>query len=226
MKIIDYELKGNVVRFYLGKSTLTNYYGDDWDDAPYDSNAGCVYSEYIAGTADIAFPFDALVLEPCTGEFNCSHTKDDMKHKTVPCVIVIPPEVAKTSYMTNFSYWASCKDALRFYFEDRMEPTEGLVTYYFDPVQRRFTLQQETQCVTRMIDVNTSTEGSDSMKNVPIWEKENLTLPEAAAYFGIGQNKIRELTERRNCDFVLFVGNKRLIKRKKFAKYLENAFSV
>lgn len=76
MKIIDYELKGNVVRFYLGKSTLTNYYGDDWDDAPYDSNAGCVYSEYIAGTADIAFPFDALVLEPCTGEFNCSHTKD------------------------------------------------------------------------------------------------------------------------------------------------------
>ena len=30
---------------------------------------------------------------------------------------------------------------------------------------------------------------------VPIWEKANLTIEEAAAYFGIGMNKLRELTE-------------------------------
>ena len=38
------------------------------------------------------------------------------------------------------------------------------------------------------------------MKNlkydVPIWKKANLTIEEAAAYFGIGMNKLRELTER------------------------------
>ena len=30
------------------------------------------------------------------------------------------------------------------------------------------------------------------MKEVPIWEKTNLTLEEAAAYSGIGINKLRE----------------------------------
>lgn len=32
------------------------------------------------------------------------------------------------------------------------------------------------------------------MKEVPIWEKTNLTLEEAAAYSGIGINKLREIT--------------------------------
>ena len=31
------------------------------------------------------------------------------------------------------------------------------------------------------------------MKEVPIWEKSNLSLEEAAAYSGIGVNKLREL---------------------------------
>ena len=34
------------------------------------------------------------------------------------------------------------------------------------------------------------------MKNeVPVWEKVNLTLDEAASYFGIGVAKLKELTE-------------------------------
>ena len=49
---------------------------------------------------------------------------------------------------------------------------------------------------------------------VPIWEKSNLTLEEAAAYSGIGINKLREITNERGCNFVLFVGTKRLIKRR------------
>ena len=48
---------------------------------------------------------------------------------------------------------------------------------------------------------------------VPIWEKSNLTLEEAAAYSGIGINKLREITNEPGCNFVLFVGTKRLIKR-------------
>ena len=30
-------------------------------------------------------------------------------------------------------------------------------------------------------------------KEVPIWEKSNLTIEEAAAYFNIGENKLRKL---------------------------------
>lgn len=63
-------------------------------------------------------------------------------------------------------------------------------------------------------------------KDVPIWEKSNLTLEEAAAYFGIGINKLRELTNEENCSYVLWCGTKRLIKRKKFDEYLEKAYSI
>lgn len=63
-------------------------------------------------------------------------------------------------------------------------------------------------------------------QEVPIWEKSNLTLEEAAAYFGIGTAKLRQLTDEENCNFVLFNGSKRLIKRKPMEKYLESEFSI
>ena len=61
---------------------------------------------------------------------------------------------------------------------------------------------------------------------VPIWEKSNLTLEEAAAYFGIGINKIRNITEDEDCTFVLWNGSKRLIKRKAFEDYLAKTYSI
>ena len=61
---------------------------------------------------------------------------------------------------------------------------------------------------------------------VPIWEKANLTLEEAAAYSGVGINRIRDISDEKNCPFVLWVGTKRLIKRKAFEKYLERAYSI
>lgn len=61
---------------------------------------------------------------------------------------------------------------------------------------------------------------------VPVWEKTNLSLEEASAYSGIGINKLRELTNQKDCAFVLWVGNKRLIKRKTFDQYIERAFSI
>ena len=65
------------------------------------------------------------------------------------------------------------------------------------------------------------------MKNeIPIWEKTTLTLEEAAAYSGIGINRLRDLTNEKNCGFVLFVGTKRLIKRKLFEKFLESTYVI
>jgi excisionase family DNA binding protein len=61
---------------------------------------------------------------------------------------------------------------------------------------------------------------------IPIWEKTNLTLAEASVYTGIGICKLREISDDETCGFVLWVGSKRLLKRKKLDEYLENAFSV
>ncbi len=62
--------------------------------------------------------------------------------------------------------------------------------------------------------------------DIPIWLKTNLTVEEAAAYTGIGMNKLRELSDSDSCDFVLWIGRKRLLKRKKLEEFLENAFSI
>lgn len=63
-------------------------------------------------------------------------------------------------------------------------------------------------------------------KEIPIWEKTHLTLEEAAAYTGIGVNKLREISNNESCPFVLWVGSKRLLKRKLLEKYLDEAYSL
>lgn len=63
-------------------------------------------------------------------------------------------------------------------------------------------------------------------KEVPVWEKSNLTLEEAAAYSGIGVHKLRELSDKEDCEFVLWIGTKRLIKRRKLDEYIERAYSI
>ena len=54
----------------------------------------------------------------------------------------------------------------------------------------------------------------------------NLTIKEAAYYYNIGENKLRELIKEDGCDFVLYVGKKCLIKCKKFEEYLDNVTYV
>lgn len=61
-------------------------------------------------------------------------------------------------------------------------------------------------------------------REIPIWEKSNLTLEEAAAYSGIGINKLRKLTESEQCSFVLWNGTKRLIKRRKLDEYMDRMY--
>ena len=144
MQIIDFKRKGNVIRFYLGEKTpdwgwtrsdytrnngttpdwlkpSDKYYGDDWDDRPYEHNAGQVYEEFIKGYKDIAFDFDHLVLEPCDGECNSSWSKDDMVARRVPCIIVVPKEIHEDSWEDSFNYWCSCDGIKKFYFGDILE---------------------------------------------------------------------------------------------------------
>lgn len=219
MKIIDFERKGNVVRFYLGKDNATDYGGEGWGKYPYD-RAERVDEKHITGSADIAFPFDAMVLEPDCGEECCSYSKEDMKAGIVPCIIVVPPNVANGSQRTQFSYWANGRGTLKFYFGDKMNHAIGLSLYDFTA-----SANNQDACNVVIHQGEHGTQGS-APRCVPIWEKENLTLSEAAAYFGIGQNRLHALTQIRNCNFVLFVGNRRMIKRKAFEKYLEGKYSL
>lgn len=129
MKIIDFARKGNLVRFFLGADDCVDYTGDDWNDAPYDCNAENVYEEYVTGYRDIGFPFDSLVLEPCNGFLNTPYSKDDMKYRAVPCIVVVPEYLLNYPFSYEFdqgifSYYAVSNnpDIKKFYFGDHMEP--------------------------------------------------------------------------------------------------------
>jgi hypothetical protein len=151
MKIIDFERKGNVVRFYLGEKTKkwgwTNldyeyptgktpdwlkpsdtYYGDDWDDRPYELNAGRVYDEFIKGHKDIAFGFDDIVLEPCDSGFGSEYSKDDMIDRKIPCVIVVSKadldaqDISLWEIEDNFERALELDGTKKFYFGDELNP--------------------------------------------------------------------------------------------------------
>lgn len=61
---------------------------------------------------------------------------------------------------------------------------------------------------------------------LPIDRKMLLSIREAAEYSNIGINKIDELLKQPNCPFVLFVGTKKLIKRKAFEAYIEGKVAI
>ena len=62
--------------------------------------------------------------------------------------------------------------------------------------------------------------------NVPLESRPLLSLKEASVYTGIGINKLREISDENSCDFVLFVGRKRMFKREALVKFLEMVYSV
>ena len=63
-------------------------------------------------------------------------------------------------------------------------------------------------------------------ETVPIPQKMALTIREAAAYSNIGINKIDHLLRSPNCPFVLFVGTKKLVKRREFEDFIRSRLTI
>lgn len=61
---------------------------------------------------------------------------------------------------------------------------------------------------------------------VPIENKILLTPKEVKALTGIGARTIDDLARKPGCPFVLYVGKKKLIKRKQFEDYIANQIEI
>lgn len=61
---------------------------------------------------------------------------------------------------------------------------------------------------------------------VPLWMKTTLTLEEANAYSGISVNKLIDLSNDPDCNFIMWVGRKRLFKRKRLEEFIERSYSI
>ena len=59
-------------------------------------------------------------------------------------------------------------------------------------------------------------------ESVPIHLKLTLSIKEASEYSNIGINKIDSMLKQPNCPFVLYVGSKKLVKRKEFELYISS----
>ena len=71
----------------------------------------------------------------------------------------------------------------------------------------------------RIIMQNDDVENSKS-ERVPIYQKMALTIREAAEYSNIGINKIDTMLKQPGCPFVLYIGTRKLVKRKEFERYI------
>jgi len=101
--IIDVDPRGNVIRFYLGKNG--SQYGDDWNDAPYEHNAGRVYLEFVVGYVDVAFPFESHIVYPEEGtyphESGAEYTKNDMRDRKIHAVEVNSHKIYFGDYIND-----------------------------------------------------------------------------------------------------------------------------
>ena len=70
--------------------------------------------------------------------------------------------------------------------------------------------------------------GAENKKQfeIPLYEKPFLSIEEASVYTGIGRDKLYELTNPEDCPFVLWIGNRRMIKRRVFDEYIEKCYSI
>ena len=64
------------------------------------------------------------------------------------------------------------------------------------------------------------------IEKVPIYHKVALTIKEAAEYSNIGINKIDAMLKQPNCPFVLYIGTRKLVKRKEFEEYISGKVAL
>lgn len=71
-------------------------------------------------------------------------------------------------------------------------------------------------------------DGTENTKaeQVPIYQKMALTIREAAEYSNIGINKIDTMLKQPGCPFVLYIGTRKLVKRKEFENYISGKVAI
>ncbi len=66
-----------------------------------------------------------------------------------------------------------------------------------------------------------------TLNNTPVWNRYVLTIVEAAEYYHIGEKKLRSIVdEHPKADFIIMNGNRVLLKKKQFERFLDDASYV
>jgi len=114
--LLDYERKGNVLKLYFGYDK--ECWGDDWDDVPYEHNAGLVYEQFVIKTEELYIPFKYRIVEPSEFYDNSPFCKADFKKREIPLFVIIED--------------SKCYEIFEEYIRD------GVSIYMFDTIDRIF----------------------------------------------------------------------------------------
>lgn len=88
LKIIDFQQFGHVIKLYLGD--CDDYWGDDWNDRPYEHNAETVYDKYVKGTIEIPIQTHIGITTPeddYVYRGNSPFSKEDFKNG-IPFMVI------------------------------------------------------------------------------------------------------------------------------------------
>lgn len=130
--LIDFEKKCNQLRLFFGDDEKP--WGDDWDDAPYQHNAGRVYEKFIKDTAVLSFYYDDIVYEP-SDDYNFQDvSKEMMLKKKVPAFVALPVKYREPeSYWKCYSFAELLADSysIPFYFGMTVKEIENILSKNF-----------------------------------------------------------------------------------------------
>ena len=117
---------------------------------------------------------DTFLIEwPGVGELN--YTVEDTK--------IVPAEYEFEQTGANATYLITC---------DPIGSTENRIIVQGELIDKN---PINKEIIKNKMEYNQEKRERKQKQKVPIWEKSNLTLDEAAAYSGIGKNKLRELSD-------------------------------
>ena len=86
LKACWFEVSDYFVRIFL--TDKDEYWGDDWNDAPYECNCGPVYDEYVRGYIDIVVPLGLYIEEIKDIAYDQYWSIQDIRENRIPfCVI-------------------------------------------------------------------------------------------------------------------------------------------
>lgn len=107
--LIDACWRGNALRLYFGYS-VEEIWGDDFDDIPYESNCGLVYSEYVRCVLDVLIPFNYNITDIADNLYNenSKYSRSDFKKGEIPLF-----------WITD--YGLDSQEDMKFYMGDKKE---------------------------------------------------------------------------------------------------------
>lgn len=89
LKIVDLEvIHPHAIMVSLGEANINDYWGDDWDDVPFEHNAGPVYERFVSKTI-IARTDSQHEMAWIGNEFlNSPYSKENFKDNIIPALLI------------------------------------------------------------------------------------------------------------------------------------------